>query len=643
MRLKALVFFIFGFIFSGHTQVVNFKNANNSQKKSYQKALQLYRSDQYEKAKISFEKLIKKYPEFIDAQLMLGSIYFDLKEAQKAEIYFNKVLALDKDYNPKVYYTLSLCNYYTQKYDQAYSNLKEFLSREKINHDLIEKGKKNLITFRFADSATRHPVENISYPLANLNSSNSEYLPSLTADGRTIVFTRKINDYNEDLFISYLNDQNQWETPQPIKDLNTTYNEGAPALTPDGNTLVFVSCDRKESYGGCDLFISHKTENGWSAAANFGNKINSPAYETQPCFADNGRVLLFTSNRVGGYGGRDIWMTLKNANNTWITPFNLGPDINTTGDEECPFLHQDGITLFFSSDGHPGMGKKDIFMSKMKTFTTWTIPQNIGYPINSPLDESSFVAYSNGKKALMASDKSFVGIYKSEDLKKLNLDLYEFDIPNFVQPTLSCFLKFKVVDSKTKNPISANVAIYRVKDKKVFFSDQLNATGIKQISLPGDDEYFINITHPNYYLYSDNFQCNSNGRFNILTQEYNLISAQITEVPIVLKNVLFEVNSADLKEESYFELTKLLSFLKEKKDYNVQIIGHTDNQGSHETNLILSGKRADRVLNYLVQNGIAKERITSIGKGETESVSSNDSERGRSLNRRTEFILKQTK
>lgn len=643
MRKVSLTSFVLCcFVAYATSQVTYLKTASSSLKKSYQKALNFYKSNQYPKAQKAFEKILKKSPTFIDANIILGSIHFDLNDWEPAEKYFQKAIELDKDYQPKVFYTLSICNYSNQHFSEAHHNIKEFLKLEQKNSELISKANKRLITFQFADSASRNPVATKSTSLSNINSDFSEYLPSVSADGKTIVFTRKINNDNEDLFISYLLDEGQWTTPKDIEELNTPYNEGAPALSPDGNTLVFVSCDRKESYGGCDLFISYKTENGWSPAANFGDKINSPAYETQPCLSDNGKMILFCSNRIGGFGGKDIWLSFKNKENSWVKPINLGPDINTSENEECPFLHSDGKTLYFSSDGHPGMGKKDIFMSRMKSLNSWTKPLNIGYPINSPLDESSFAAFTKGDKALMASDKSFVGMKDPNQLKYINLDIYEFDIPSMVQPISSCYIKLKALDAVTQKPLQANVHLYRLQDKKVFFTEKLNPTGLKQIALPGDDEYFVSISHPGYNLISEKITCNINSSFNPLLQIFNLVPIEKPEKTTILKNVLFESASANLRTESSFELNILVDLLKSNSNYKIHIVGHTDNVGSESDNMILSTQRAEAVAQYLIQNGISSARITSEGKGESQAITSNDSEEGRSLNRRTEFTLRKS-
>ncbi|MEP7196653.1 MAG: OmpA family protein [Saprospiraceae bacterium] len=621
----------------GAQDFISLNKASSSLKKSYAEGMKYYKSNDFVKAKNVFNKIIKKENKFIDAYIILGSIGFDLGEFDLAETNFNKAILLNADYQPKVFYTLAICNYSNQHYKEAFDNMSIFLSKENSNQDLIIKAEHKIINYRFADSATRNPVRFIPVAIQTLNSEWSEYLPSLTADGKTMVFTRKIENENEDLFITTKSDSGIWSEPKNLVEINTPLNEGAPSISADGNTLVFVSCDRREGMGGCDLYISNKKNNSWSIPVNMGEKINTPAYETQPCIADNGKLILFSSNRIGGYGGSDIWMSVKNKSNAWIKPINLGPVINTKDDERCPFLHQDGKTLYFSSNGHPGMGSNDIYYSQMETNNSWSTPINLGYPINGPLDESSFVAYFDGKKALMASDRLFL---KEKDPRKLlfiNLDLYEFEIPDAVKPVSSCYLRFEIRDSNSNKIIPARVEIYRLKDKKYFLSETISEQ--KLISLPGDEQYAINILHEGYQFISENFNCSMNSIFEPEIKIWKMLPLVADSKPTILKNIFFESNLAELKKESYFELDHLVQILLSNKEYKVVLSGYTDNVGNVQDNLNLSSLRAKAVGNYLSSKGIDLSRISTIGYGEAHPIDSNSTEAGRKNNRRTEFLL----
>lgn len=617
---------------------LSLKTVKSSLKSKYDKALKLYQLNKYSEAQNSFEKIIRKEPNFIDAYLILASLHFDQHHFTEAEYNFQKVIELNNEYNPKVYYTYSLANYNNRHYDLAYANIQKFIQLEKSNNDLLEKARIKMITFRFADSAVRHPVAFNPIPVSTINSDFSEYLPSLTADGKTMVFTRKIFNDQEDLFVSYKSEDGKWSTPESLDEINTPLNEGAPSISADGNTLVFVCCDRREGLGGCDLYISKKKNNKWGPAVNMGEKVNTPAYESQPCISDNGNMLIFCSNRVGSIGKKDLWITVKSKSNGWIKPINLGPVINTAMDEECPFLHQDGKTLYFSSNGHPGIGQKDIFYSKLIATNQWSTPTNLGYPLNSPLDESSFVAYFDGSKAMMASDRSFQYTTDPNTLKNINLDIFEFDIPETDRPVSSCYLDLVVLDSKTETPLQAQIDLFQIATNKNFLSEQLNTSGRKLVSIPGHNEYAINISYPNYHLISDQFICNSNTAFHPERKIWKM--TEIDNKPVILKNIFFTTNSANIKEESFFELDHLVQLLQLHSQNDVMIIGHTDNVGSDADNEVLSAKRASAVADYLVSKGINRQRISSVGMGEKKPIADNNSEAGRELNRRTEFILK---
>ncbi|MFN8279945.1 MAG: OmpA family protein [Saprospiraceae bacterium] len=624
----------------GYSQYIDVKTAEPSLKKKYQKAVTFYQTGQNEKAISEFKKLLDKNSDFIDAALMLGSVYYDLRNFDQAEIYFQKVLMLNPKYNQKVYYTLALTNYQNRHFQQAAENLKIFIDLNFGNPELLNRAKLLYPTYHFADSASRTPVEIEPVQVPGINSEFNEFLPSLTADGRTMVFTRLAADHQEDLLISYRGENDLWSTPVPIDELNTAMNEGAPAISGDGNTLVFVSCHRPEGLGGCDLYVSYRRNNHWTAAVNLGERINTPAFESQPCLADNGNILFFCSDRIGGIGGRDIWMAVRGKKNEWTKPVNLGSPVNTAGNEECPFLHQDGRTLYFSSNGHIGMGGMDLFLSRNEKNKIWSQPVNLGYPINTPLDESSFVAFYDGKKALMASDRLFQNEKDPQKIKKINLDIFELTIPEIVKPVPSCYIRFNVVDAKDHHPLAATIELFRIEDKKLIVSEILGASGQKTFSLPGGGIFAINISHPGYQLLSEQFDCTANSRFNPSYKIWAMKPIGQEEERVVLKNIFFSSGSTELQPESFFELDHIVKILKTDINSKIHILGHTDNIGSEETNELLSGRRAESVAAYLISGGIEKSRITSEGRGEKEPVADNSTEEGRRQNRRTEFLIK---
>jgi len=639
MKYVLIIIFFYNTIHVSFSQ--NYKTINTISAKIlkiYKKGDQAYKENQLKLAEEYFKKTIQKENHFIDSYIKLASINYDLAKYDQGIRYFQRALQLDSFYNNKIYYTLALSYYQIKKYDSAKVNMEIYLLREKENTDLINKAKRFLPIYSFADSAIQHQVDFKPLLVNNLNSSYSEFLPSFTGDGKTIVFTRRIRD-NEDLYISYKADTN-WTVPQPIKELNSIYNEGAPAISPDGNILIFTSCDRRDSYGGCDLYISKKINGKWTTAINLGEKINSASFESQACLTNNGNELYFTSNRKGSIGGKDIWFSKKLENNSWSTPQNLGAKINTIWDEECPFMHMDGRTLYFSSDGHIGMGSKDIFYSKLIGIHQWSKPQNLGYPINTPNDESSLRVDFNGATAYFVSDNESILHNQTK-----NLDIYQFDLPKVLRPNHSIYFEITVKDKLTLLPIEkAFVKIVNLQTNQVFFQDHTDINGQLFISIPLGNILGIHITKAKYVLLSDQFNSlESNLEYYPRKISWFLTKEDEEEQSIVLKNILFESNSVKLRDESIFELNELYLMIKQKSNFNIVIIGHTDNIGSEEDNLLLSLNRAQVVGDFLVNKGILRERISCFGKGESNPIDDNLNEEGRRNNRRTEFILSKIK
>ncbi len=619
--------------------IVTKKNAPKSTLKIFQKGVDYYKSDQYKLALTYFEKAIKKSPNFIDAELQLASVCFDMKEYKCAEKHFQSVLKLDSNFSNKVYYTLALTQYHLDNFHKAKENVSIFLNREASNQDLIGKAKLLLKYATFAEAATGSPVSITPFFLKSLNSDFSEYLPTVTADGKTAVFTRRNFRGDEDLYISHLEDST-WSEAIPIKELNQPIiNEGSPALSPDGTSIIFTICDGQFGLGGCDLYLSELIDDLWTEPYNMGDKINTPAYESNACFAENGNAIYFASNRKGTIGGYDIWMSRRKKDHSWSIPKNLGPIINSVGDEVCPFIHPNGQTLYFSSDYYPGMGGRDLFYSIVDEKGNWQIPINLGYPINSKGDESSFIVFPDGRTAWMASDKKYLDA--TTTIQHANLDLYEMILPPSLIVKSSTYVEIEVTDKITGEPIKATVTIFDLSNNKSFYNNVINGSGKLLISLPTGANYGLHIYHKDYVFVPDQFNCSEEKKQYdpmIIHKKLERISNNSGSA-ISLKNIFFETGSAVLKIESQFELNALVQFLNDNIKIKLKITGHTDDIGSESDNQILSEKRATAVIDYLKQKGIAVERLISEGKGESMPVDNNETEVGRQNNRRIEFTI----
>ncbi len=641
MKLSFIFLIHFILLCNLHGQdVVTSKNASKSELKLYQKAVQHYQSNQFEEAIKLFEKLIGQNPKFIDAQLQLASVCYDIKNYSCAAVHFNQVLALDSLFNPKVYYTQALCQYQLDLFKEAEQNLLRFIELDTVHKELLSKARMLLPKLHFADSAFKNPLKLVPKPISKLNTEFSEYLPSLTADAKIMVFTRRTKFNDEDLYISHF-ENNEWTPAEPIDELNSPNNEGSPAISPDGLSLVFTSCDRINSYGGCDLYISYFKSDHWTEPINMGEKINTAAYESQACFSSNGSSIFFTSNRKGTLGGFDIWYSKRKEDRSWSVAKNLGQAINSTGNEDCPFVHPNGGILYFSSDFYPGMGGKDLFYSKLSEQGQWQRPVNLGYPINSKGDESSFIVYPDGKHACFASDQNH---FNQVDYKlRFNIDLFELELPEHLHITPSSYVELFISDLNTNKPIATSINVFDLKNKKIYFSKELETTGHVLISVPTGADYALHVSNPEYVFEPDQFRCSEVRLiYNPLVIYKKLRKVdQPNSKPIVLKNIFFESGSDKLKQESFFELDELIHFLRNQKNLKLKITGHTDDVGSDEDNLLLSKNRAQSVINYLIKNGIESGRLIFDGKGESNPVESNDSEAGRYQNRRIEFEILQ--
>ncbi|MGE3824631.1 MAG: OmpA family protein, partial [Bacteroidia bacterium] len=295
------------------------------------------------------------------------------------------------------------------------------------------------------------------------------------------------------------------------------------------------------------------------------------------------------------------------------------------------FIHPDNQTLYFSSDGHVGMGRKDIYYSRKDALGNWQKPVNLGYPINTWNNDDSFIVGASGKIAYFASDRK--GGFGS-------LDLYSFELYESARPTMVTYVKGSVFASDTKKPLVAKFELIDLETNKVVVESSSNSEkGEFLVSLPVNKNYALNVSKEGYLFYSENFSLKD---IKDITKPYQLnvgLQPVKTGEKVILKNIFFETNSFQLKEESTAELQKLLGLLQKNKNLKIEIGGHTDNVGDDKSNQLLSENRAKSVYEYLTTNGIPAERLSYKGFGETAPLATNDTEEGRAENRRTEFTV----
>jgi len=604
--------------------------------KHYKEARALNIAVQYPKALEVVEKSIAADPVFIDAALLKAAIYYNLDRYADAVRAYEQALAMaPPEYRPGAWYQLALSAWKLEDFEAAAKHFERYLKLETKSSPTLTRAKQYLKNARFAAKAIKNPVPYEPKPLPGaVNTINNESLPVFTADGSLLVYTF-MSGGREDLYASRWVDS-VWQAGEPIEAVNTPQNEGAQALSADGKLLVFTACNRMGAMGSCDLYFSEWRNGVWTEPKNMGAPLNTGAWESQPSFSADGRTLYFASERAGGKGGRDLWISSRQKNGQWGDPVNLGDSINTPSNEASPFIHPDGQTLYFMSEGHPGMGGYDLFFSRKAAAGTWSTPKNLGYPINTMANEGALVVSLDGQTAYFSGDKTDGAG---------GVDLHSFPLYAAAQPLAVTYAKANVFDEQTKKPLpGASVVVTDLQTGQPYTAASTDEKGEFLVCLPSGKTYAMNVSLPDYLFYSEHFELTGLTHADkpfLLNIALSAIPAGTAvpsaNKPVTLRNVFFESGSAQLKPESKTELERLKQLLNDHKTLNIQINGHTDNVGPDAENLRLSEQRAKAVYEYLVQNGIATARLRFKGFGETQPVASNDTPEGRQQNRRTEF------
>ncbi len=570
---------------------------------------------------------------YTEAYLSLAGVYGQLKIYNSSIEYYEKAFAQDSDYTMefKLPYSINLAG--NGEFEKALNAINEFLEKKPPkNSTSLKAAEYRKRCYEFAvDFAKKNKGHDYVFAPQNMgapiNSAQSEYFPSLTIDSKEIVFTRRVNGTNEDFFRSRrLN--GEWETSVPVEGaVNTPQNEAAQNISQDGQWLVFTGCNREDGFGSCDIYISYLGKDGWTEGVNLGGWINSDQWESQPCLSPDKRDMYFASRRLGGFGGIDIYVTHMQDNGKWGEPENLGPGINTSGDEQCPFIHADNQTLYFTSNYWQGYGDEDLFHVKKGPNGDWSKPVNLGYPINTINREATLFIDASGKTAYYASDRSD---------SKGGMDIYSFELREDIRPNKTLWIRGQVFDKKTTKGLPSAVELIDLASNRTISKVQTDEKGNYLITLPVGKDYVFNVNRKGYLFYSDNFFLSQHDPDSVYEKNIPLqpIEANAT---IVLKNIFFDVNKFDLKPESQIELDKVVQLLDDNPSLKIQIAGHTDNAGKPADNLTLSNNRAKTVVSYLINKRISPQRLSYKGFGETKPVADNTTAENRAKNRRTEL------
>ena len=617
--------------------------------KKYNDATVSFKHGNFVNTIILLKEVLKDEPDCIDAAYLMGLA--NVKKAtpnySEAEKWFLQVFNTCPSYDVYLSFYLGQIAYGAERYGDAVKYLDTFLKDvDKIKNDEDYDKATELHKYaKFTLDAISHPVPFEPKVVEGISTPQDEYLPILSPDNQVALFTRVVKlqgdrnsvvssaRFKERFMYSEMDKDGHFsageEMPEPF---NIQDNEGGATLTADNNTLFYTVCkyDDAKHYLNCDIYYSERVNGDWTPIKSVSDKINLPySWESQPSISSDGKTLYFVSDRQGGFGGYDIYRSIKNDKGEWGTPINMGPSINSKGNEKAPFIHPDGKTLYFSSDGWTGLGGYDIFYSRMNDNGIWSKPKNLGYPINSPDDEVGFFVSTDGTKGFFASNK-----YNG----KGGWDLYSFNLYEEARPEKILFLKGTVRDEITDEPINARIELKNVETKKVSEIPMDTNTGNYVAVAPFNNDYVMTVKKADY-VYETKYITKVDSSHPVIRNVNVDIKPIELNQSYRINDIYFGFNKYDLTDESKFVLDQLIEFLSENPVISIQIQGHTDNIGKDADNLKLSENRARSVYNYLVLRGISQSHLTFQGFGKTKPVADNDSEEGRAKNRRTVFVI----
>jgi outer membrane protein OmpA-like peptidoglycan-associated protein len=610
------------------------------------KAIELYNQadnfrvrGQYQQAIDLLNEAINRDKKFVEAYYRLGLVYMAARRYPLAVQNFEQGLILTSDVRKQKVFWYDLGEAYlnTGQYDKAVATLHNFLRAENQNRPKIDRATQLLRNAEFARQNQALKAQYNQRPLSDtVNCFPLQYFPVLTADQQELIFTRRLGngaEHDEDLVVARRESNGRWGRPQSVsKNVNSVLNEGTCTISADGRKLIFTSCVGRQSFGSCDLYETVKVGNEWTEPKNLGPNVNSAEWESQPSLSADGRTLYFVSDRRGGLGRRDIWVSNLDDQGQWSKARNLGHPVNTPGDEISPFIHVNNQVLYFASTGHTGFGGYDIFYAE-RSGELWSTPVNLGRPLNDHEDQFSLFITADGQKGYYSHEES----NSSGPVSRI----YEIDIPASQQvKKKSNYVSGVIADRKTGEKLKAKIELFNLEqNSRIAMVESDSITGQYLMVLTQGADYALYVSKPGYLFCSLNF--NYSEQINLEPIEQNiLLDKAVAGSVSVLKNLFFDTDKYDLKEKSLTELEKIVRFLTENPAITIEISGHTDNTGNAAYNRQLSERRAQAVYNYLVNRGIDARRLIANGYGMSRPVADNTTEEGKQLNRRIEFLIR---
>ncbi len=610
----------------------------------FKEAVGSYKSFSFRRATSILTEVIRREPDFAPAHFLQGLIYMNEKNFRPAmaKQHFEKTYEICPEIDPYLYFHLGKIYFLSEEYEKSANMYDSFISHiDEISDKDYFEAVSAYEKAKFLHEGYSNPVPFNPKPLKGITTKDDEYLITISADDNVALFTRRVLvkdqfspwdskvNYRELFVQSFKINENRYEEGVPLPPpFNLQLHEGSPSLTFDNRKMYFTACEYDKNYYNCNIHVSENMNNmRWSKSQKLPNEINSTdAWESQPSISPDGNTLFFVSDRNGRY---DIFTSVKDADGNWQAAVELGPSINTSGNERGPFMHIDGRTLYFSSDGHLGFGGYDLFFSKMDDEGNWSKAVNLGYPINTEADETGLFVSTDGSTAYFASTR-----FSDNDV----WNIYYFELYEKARPEKVLFISGEIDDDDMRgfDDVHLQLRDLNTQETKEVTVDSI--TGKYAIAELFRNDFLLTLKKENYAYNS-----------KLLLTEDSLLKTpaklDLEMVPVEvgqkydIQDIYFDFDKYDLKKESKIVLYTHVEFLIDHPNIKIEIRGHTDNMGGHEYNQVLSENRAKAVYNFLVENNISPSRLSYKGFGQTQAIDTNETEEGRANNRRTEFVI----
>lgn len=623
-----------------------------NEKKALKNAERHLSYDEYKQAIPYLKEAVGYNPKNALSQYQLGRCLFISYEKKAALKHFEKAYGLNKEVDDELSWYYAQTLHYVLRFDEAVEQYKRALTKTRDRDPRYRRIQMSIRHCNYGKTAVDDPVNakivNVGPPI---NTQHAEHSPVISADESVMIYTTIYPNNKgckgdpmcvlEDIYIS-TNENGKWGKPKPIDAVNTNNHDATIGLSPDGQKLFIYK--NPPGYG--DIFTSELDGKAWGKPESMGSPINSKYWEEVVSLAPDGKTVYFTSERPGGIGMSDIYKATMQDDGDWGEPENLGPALNTVDAERAPFIHPNGVELYFSSDGRKdGIGGFDIYRSTMQEDGSWGRPENLGYPINTPDDDIYFVLSADQKTGYYASAKE--GGYGEKDIYKIIMpedepvvvieDTIKEDTaePVVVKANALTILKGVVTDAKTGEFLEANIRVIdNEKNQVVATFNSNSATGKYLTPLPAGKNYGVEVEREGYLFKSLNVNIPVSEGYQEIVKDIDLAKIEIG-AQIRLNNIFYDYDKATLRPESKAELDRLYKLMDENPKIKVEIGSHTDSDGSDAYNERLSQARAQSVVDYLIDLGIPVNRMVATGYGEKQPEVPNTTPENKQLNRRS--------